>query len=364
MSAEIHAVNHRAGCTRDGIQLIAPKKFSTQQEAVHPAAQWRRFIFSIALILTGVFLIAAPGWNSYGAKSEYFDRTNIAQPVGKQWSQRTRTPYATAAVQAVANPVTGAFRALAVWLAPPNFGAVLIVSILLTVLLVRRLLVQRRSPLIAPNDGVGAKWLTRNVEYAEFKRHLAVPRALLNNPYSSEFPDLTLEQRVAIAAEASARADRRIGAIVIQLSQALEPACCSGQDQPADDVPSVIAPRPHSQNVLGELEAALRASLRQSDYVGAVNDNSLVIFISLLNTKADLISIAERLEGVAGRTIASLGAPSHTVSEPGIAMYPIDGYAAGDLYEVARRRADSKARQIAPELFTPVAALADQSMSA
>jgi hypothetical protein len=205
------------------------------------------------------------------------------------------------------------------WLVPPSFGFVLLVPVALAFVLVRHLRQQAARADFAPHAGTGTKHLDYLVETASQVQFEKVPRALLNNPYSSAFTGLSLQERVAIAVEASVRAGRRAGAIVLRLE--------------------VDVSAPPGSRIMDTVQSALQSSVRQSDYVGIINGNHIVIFISLLNTKNDLLNIANRLHAVAATAVRAAGCPAQALSKPGAAIYPLDGYDADDLVESASRRA-------------------------
>ncbi len=169
---------------------------------------------------------------------------------------------------------------------------------------------------------------------ASARPKVEVPRELLKNPFSVAYKGLGLAERVFIAAEASARAGRRMGAIVLNPPAnfadhasmlALQKDAIACGETHDTRVPA------HAQaTVLDQVVAHLRSKLRASDYVGLAEGNTIVVFVSLLKTRDDLLAIARRMQVEANAALRSSGllhgVSGGSVWQPGIAIYPLDGY--------------------------------------
>jgi hypothetical protein len=169
---------------------------------------------------------------------------------------------------------------------------------------------------------------------ASARLKVEVPRELLKNPFSVAYEGLGLAERVSIAAEASARAGRRIGAIVLNppanfadhaSMPALQKDAIAFGETHDTRVPAHV-----QATVLDQVVAHLRSKLRASDYVGLAEWNTIVVFVSLLKTRDDLLTIARRMQVEANAALRSSGllhgASGGSVWQPGIAIYPLDGY--------------------------------------
>lgn len=147
-----------------------------------------------------------------------------------------------------------------------------------------------------------------------------VPRALPRNPYGAEFAGQTLDERVCIAIRESALFGRSIGAIVMHA------AICEANAMPV------------SRALLEDIALHLGEKLRASDCVLPRDDTSIVIYVSLLNALDDLHSIARRMHTVGAQFLDNNGHPEYTLTQPGVALCPLDGAGAGDLYAAAEAR--------------------------
>ena len=142
----------------------------------------------------------------------------------------------------------------------------------------------------------------------EVQPAISAPRTLLQNPWGQEADGLSFDERVRLAAQGSVIAGRVIGVIHFHLG---------GGEAAVADPAAPIADR-------------FRAALRATDHVRVLDRFEIIVFISLLPSLDALRSIAGRLKAIAegfGR-----------VCEPGLAMYPIDGYSSGELIEAAAMR--------------------------
>ncbi|MGE3245824.1 MAG: hypothetical protein AB7F96_11435 [Beijerinckiaceae bacterium] len=225
--------------------------------------------------------------------------------------------------------MAGSFHATAHVLAMPAPGMepalIWIVFLAVVAVLFAGMAASARPRDSAGREGIGAKYLSRERELKKQRRPLQIPRALMNNPYSAEFRDLTLSKRVEIAAESSARASRRIGAIVLPLP-----------------VPHQPGSHLHDPQFADRFALQLRRFLRTSDYAGPAGDRRIVVFVSLLKNADDLYAIAERLQRIASGCFEECANV-----KPGVALYPLDGYTAEELFDTASRRALAPAGETA-----------------
>lgn len=242
----------------------------------------------------------------------------------------TRPPDSVLALPARAG--RGLAAAVIAWNVP--IGAALVVVIASGVLYRRRRRLRRGDAIAASRsiaNSHGRDYLERceaaaDAQAAEAGRYGGrVTRALARNPFGAEFTGLTLAQRVQIAAEASARAGRRFGAVVLPLASA----------RPGDG--EGLAPS--APLSMDRLVAQIRLRIRPSDYACAADGNRILVFLSLINNRDDLASIAERLRRESVAMLRDSGASHERIGSPGIAIYPLDGYGADELYESACGRA-------------------------
>ena len=141
-------------------------------------------------------------------------------------------------------------------------------------------------------------------------------RHLCQNPYGSEASHFSFEDQVQFAIEASMRAGRVIGVIHFQLNPLLD--MHSGpHDAEAQDAIEIAA-------------EAFRSRVRRTDHVEILNSREIAVFISLLAGQVDLKNIASRLRST------SLPFKDCALSVPGLAIYPLHGYGAGELLTSAR----------------------------
>ena len=149
-----------------------------------------------------------------------------------------------------------------------------------------------------------------------------IPRSLLRNPYGPETQHLSFDERVQIAAEASLRESRVIGAICFRVS-------LKGGAAQRD----VTAP--DSQH-LEPLADFFRTRLRSTDCVRITGQDEIMVFVSLLDTLQHLRNITARLVA-AVQNCQDL--PNLQIGlATGAAMYPIDGYSGAELIASARKR--------------------------
>jgi hypothetical protein len=256
-------------------------------------------------------------------------------------------------------PIVTAIEDFSALLAESPIGF-LIAALILGVALIRyRTRERSQVPGMVSDDNFGDKYLARVSDVAHAGTFVEVPRELLRNPFSAAFDGLGLAERVSIAAEASARAGRRIGTIVLKPPASLaESAAMPVTHQQAVDggARQDVRVQDHIQaGIFDQVVAHLRSKLRSSDYAGIADGNTIVIFVSLLKTRDDLLAIARRMQVEANAALRASGVAqgisTGSVGTPGIAIYPLDGYDASDLYETARLRCGG-----AP--FTDQAALA------
>lgn len=146
------------------------------------------------------------------------------------------------------------------------------------------------------------------------------PRALARNPFGSHYADLSMQERVAVAIEASAQYARTVGAIVIDIS-VREPGA-----------------EPVSANLIEDICTSLSEKLRSSDYAGQTGDTGILIYLSLLNSQDDLHSIARRMHSTVVHYLDNSGLPEYAAGAPGAAMYPVDGKTADELLAAARKQ--------------------------
>ena len=145
------------------------------------------------------------------------------------------------------------------------------------------------------------------------------PRALLRNPYGPECAGLSFEEQMQIAARASLLSSRVIGVIHF----AIPGPPVAGDELVGEDQAEILAQR-------------FRRALRTSDCVRILNSREIVIFVSLLSRREILIGISGRLQAVARDS--GLFGEDVELPEPGLAMYPIDGYSSDELILAASRR--------------------------
>lgn len=96
------------------------------------------------------------------------------------------------------------------------------------------------------------------------------------------------------------------------------------------------------------LASELRRSLRNTDHVSLLDDNSVLVCICLLANLSDLENIARRLRSVVERL--GLGAELGAVLPIGLSIYPLNGYTGADLISAVRedfRRAAGTAECLA-----------------
>lgn len=146
------------------------------------------------------------------------------------------------------------------------------------------------------------------------------PRALAKNPFGPDYPGLSLGARVAIAVRESAEFGRTVGTVVLRVS--------SNEPETA----------PVTTAVLEDLAGHVAARLRTSDYAKAAGPESIVIYVSLLNTVDDLHSIGRRMHASAAQFLDNAGLPEYRVSPPGVAFFGIDGGSPEALYATALQR--------------------------
>ena len=150
---------------------------------------------------------------------------------------------------------------------------------------------------------------------------VTVPRVLPLNPFDSPTSAHTFEGQIELAAQACLQLSRTIGIIYFELDTYESIEICHGP---------VIA-----GNTVANLALELRRALRSGDHVAILNQNQIVVCITLLSDATDLKSIACRLQKVWRRTDGgSIAQELH----PGLAVYPMHGYQGGDLIESARTK--------------------------
>ncbi|MCC2097249.1 MAG: hypothetical protein KDJ29_10180 [Hyphomicrobiales bacterium] len=177
------------------------------------------------------------------------------------------------------------------------------------------------NPVTGVNNGIGDSYLARQADQASNQAVINPPRTLLQNPFGAEHQGLTFEDRVQIAAEASLRHDRVIGAIRFKLGA----MTCHSQE----------APHPAALSV-ESLADCFHDRLRATDCIRILGEDDIAVFISLLHTKDDLNRIAARLFAEASALAEQNGL--QLTSLPGTAIYPLDGYSGDALMEAAYER--------------------------
>ncbi len=150
-----------------------------------------------------------------------------------------------------------------------------------------------------------------------------LPRNLLENPFSDAIEGVDFETRVQSAITGSERHGRLLG--VIHLG--FRPTCVGDR-----------APDSRLRGIrLSAMQEELQVSLRSGDCVKVTGEGKISVIIPLLATRPDLEKIAARLYRVALKAGQELDLP--VAYQPGCAMYPIDGYSAAELIEVAQEGA-------------------------
>ncbi len=150
----------------------------------------------------------------------------------------------------------------------------------------------------------------------------AAPRALLENPYGSQFDGLDFESRVQCAIEASLRQSRVIGVIHLGLARAGANLATNGE---------------LNDHALEMVAQTLRRKIRASDCVRVSGNGQVEVFISLLETRDHLQRISLRLAQGVRELQSETGLA--LAYQPGCAMYPLDGYCASELSDAAREDA-------------------------
>lgn len=146
----------------------------------------------------------------------------------------------------------------------------------------------------------------------------AAPRELLSNPWQFGDASLTFDDRVRLAVEGSLRSSRVLGVIYLAVRTGAE-----------------------STRIAARISDEFRAKLRRTDHVkietGVNGSLEISVFAPLLRSRSELAIIAERLM-TAARRIA-IDCKQLQLDEPGLAMYPIDGYECDELIASARANA-------------------------
>lgn len=169
-----------------------------------------------------------------------------------------------------------------------------------------------------------ASWRRQLERHASliFSRSLMpAPRSLPNNPFGTEYCGLSLDERVKIAIEESAKYGRSVGAVVIPIK-----TCEVGTTEP-----------PHA--LVEDLASHLRECLRASDYVMPDNGGRILAYLSLLNSLDDLHTIGRRLAEKAALYFDNSGYPEYTAGNAGVSFHPTDGDTADALACVAEKSA-------------------------
>lgn len=161
-----------------------------------------------------------------------------------------------------------------------------------------------------------------------------VPRTLSSSPFTTHEDIPTLERQIEIAAEACTRLSRTIGLIYFEA-----PAYAQIEAQHG---------KAGAHQAMSCLASELRRSLRNTDHVSLLDDNSVLVCICLLANLSDLENIARRLRSVVERL--GLGAELGAVLPIGLSIYPLNGYTGADLISAVRedfRRAAGTAECLA-----------------
>jgi hypothetical protein len=169
-----------------------------------------------------------------------------------------------------------------------------------------------------PEDIDTSKRLERNLAAFSTTPTADVPRELLTNPWTYPDASLSFDERVQLAVEGSLRASRVLGLIWFD--------AYAGAD---------------AVRVADRLRSELQGKLRGTDYVRIKAEKGgtieIAVFVPLLRNRTDLAKIAGRLMTVAN--ILVIDNKTLRVSEPGLAVYPIDGYSTDDLIASAKANA-------------------------
>lgn len=140
------------------------------------------------------------------------------------------------------------------------------------------------------------------------KHHLR----LLPNKHFSNSGSAALEKQMEIAAKASVEFGRQFGVIYFNIAHANLTT---------------------SDAEIASLLSDFRRSLRDTDHVACLNEDELIICVSLLPGLTELTKIAERMQRIGRTRLAA------TFERPGgLSIYPICGYQADELIEHARAR--------------------------
>lgn len=140
-----------------------------------------------------------------------------------------------------------------------------------------------------------------------------VPRALPVNPFGPEYSERSMAERVEIAIEESAKFGRSIGAIVVPV--AVHESGANPVDKP----------------LLEDIATHLTSRLRASDIATPMDANTIVVYVSLINTADDLHSIGRRVHQMAAHYLDNNGLPEYAIAGTGVAMCPQDGTDSKDL---------------------------------
>jgi endoglucanase len=146
------------------------------------------------------------------------------------------------------------------------------------------------------------------------ERSLA-PRCLPTNPFQQARGAEALEQRIEIAAAASAQWQRTVGVAYFRIAGL--------DDNPAE-----------RDRAIEEIAQALRSKIRQSDAVVVIAPGELAVCLSLVADERDLLSIAQRLSNAACLIWRPKEECAHMF---GLALYPKKHGCGADCVEAARR---------------------------
>lgn len=141
------------------------------------------------------------------------------------------------------------------------------------------------------------------------------------NPFAASAGDLSLEDRITLAAERSKQFGRSI--------------CILHCSVPGYQERSASHGRAAADAMVAKIAESMRERVRPSDHVAIVGKSQIVVCLNLIKDLTNSQLVADRL----GRGIAALPDwPAPHAPIFGRALYPMHGYNGADLIEAARSR--------------------------